>query len=81
MAMQQNTSVMITDTALSFWFDTIQIKRVPEGILVRHIIIIMLLLLFSLVAGLFSLVLLLNQRRPSIAKASGVTLQYFPYYV
>ena len=80
MAMQQNTSVMITDTALSFWFDTIQIKRVPEGILMRHIIIV-LLLLFSLVAGLFSLVLLLNQRRPSIAKASGVTLQYFPYYV
>jgi len=87
MAMQQNSSVMITDTALPFWFDTIQIKRVPEDILMRHCIIIiitmllLLLLLFSLVAGPFPLILLLNQRRPSTAQVSSVRLQYLTYYV
>ena len=86
MAMQQNSSVMITDTALPFWFHTIQIKRVPEDILTRHCIIIIIiiiittmLLLLSLVAGVFSLILLLNQRRPSTAQFSSVRLQYLTY--
>jgi hypothetical protein len=50
MAMQQNSGVMIIDTALPFWFDTIRIKSLHKDILMRHciiiIIIIVLLLLF-----------------------------------
>ena len=60
MAMQRKSSVMITVTTIPFWFDTIQIKRVLDDILMRHCIIIIIIII----------IITLFQRSPTDCDAS-----------
>ena len=69
MAMQRKSSVMITVTTIPFWFDTIQIKRVLDDILMRHcIIIIIIIIIITLLGILFPIlgVLFSTECRPPV---------------